>query len=120
MLPYPQGALTQGQPIDWKQWTAPQWLYDLGKAAVLPGHAQQGGNYSIDDALNFTGNLAGAGAGTSRAIGVPENSLGMFGGQLAKGANLDMMDLAIKRLGRGEARKSFGRKPVGPWLLMGI
>ncbi|MDB4278438.1 hypothetical protein N9917_02410 [Deltaproteobacteria bacterium] len=104
LLPYPEGALSKdpNQAIDWSNWTAPQWIYDMGKAAVLPEHAQQGGEYSYDDALGFVMEVAGGGFGASQAVGLPKNSLGMFGGELAKGANLDMMDLAIKRLGAGE------------------
>ena len=102
LLPYPQGALTKGQPIDWTQWTAPQWLYDLGKAAVAPGHVAGGGSWTPDDAQNVAMNMFGVGGGGNLAAGIPENSLGMFGGKLAKGADLGAMEVAIKRLGAGD------------------
>jgi hypothetical protein len=61
-------------------WIAPNALYQMARAMVSPGVAAQGGYVSEEDAINFGGNLVGAGIGASAAIPARSGVLGMNGG----------------------------------------
>lgn len=56
---------------------APNALYQLARALVSPGVAAQGGYVSEEDAVNFGGNLVGAGLGASAATKGNGRTLGM-------------------------------------------
>ena len=51
-------------------WIAPNMVYQLARAMMSPGVAAQGGDVSPEDAVNFGGNLVGAGIGASAAVPV--------------------------------------------------
>ncbi len=102
ILPYPQGALTGQQgPIDWSNWTAPQWAYDTAKAAVLPGHVAQGGQYNQGDVTNMGLALMGTGATAGVLSGVPKGSLGMGAG-------------SIKNIGKTSMNDALGGASISP------
>jgi hypothetical protein len=106
LLPYPQGASARAkdpnQAIDWSDWVAPKALVDLAEAFTLPGHVAEGGSWNVGDALNFTGNLLGMGGSLGAAVGIPKNSLGIFGGELSRSADLPKLYGAIARLEKNE------------------
>lgn len=104
MLPYPKGALTEGAPIDWKDWTAPQWLYEGAQALALPRHVAEGGEYEPKDVANMSMALMGMGTTGAAMGGVPKGSLGMFAGRGAKTADLDQMKQAESMLDGGADR----------------
>jgi hypothetical protein len=56
---------------------APQWVYDLARAAQAPGNALMGHATTPDEAFNFGGNLVGAGLGASTAAPVKGRVIGM-------------------------------------------
>lgn len=74
-LPYPRGGLRGDTgAVDWSDWTAPQFVYDAVRAATLPGHAAQGGEFAprdvTDMALVLAGRAPAAGAGSRSVLGM--------------------------------------------------
>lgn len=105
MLPYPKGALKGDTgPVDLTDWTAPAWLYELAKAAMLPGHAAQGGAFSPDDVTNLALGVAGGGTAFGR---VPQGGLSMSAGRVAKELPMD----EASRMARAE-KMGFDTKQV--------
>jgi hypothetical protein len=58
-------------------WIAPNLLYQMARAVVAPGVAAHGGDVSPEDAINFGGNLVGAGIGASAAVPTNGSIVGM-------------------------------------------
>ncbi len=100
VLPYPQGALGEG-PIDWTDWTAPQFVYDIAKSSLLPGHVAQGGDWSQGDVTQMAMDLGGTGSVVGTA---PVGSLGIFAGRRAKTANVGKLKRAERMRDSGANR----------------
>lgn len=70
VLPNPNGSWNP------RDWTAPQWLYDMAKAAALPGHAAQGGSWGADDVTSAALNVGMLG-GVAGMASAPKGALAM-------------------------------------------
>jgi hypothetical protein len=71
VVPYPRGfAEGQEGPIDWTDWTAPQWVHRFAKEYLLPRHAWEGGYYTPDDVTGLAADLTFA--GLSRGLLAPK------------------------------------------------
>lgn len=81
VLPSP-GVGSEGAP-DLSTWTAPQWVYELAKGSLLPGHVAQGGGYNASDVLDMALEIATLGTPIGAAT-APRGALAM--GAARKGA----------------------------------
>ena len=54
---------------------APQWLYEMGKAVLLPSHVAKGGDWSLEDVTNMALTIGGTAGAASMAGGVPKGAL---------------------------------------------
>ena len=102
ILPYPQGALAgQTGPVDWTDWTAPQFVYDMAKSSLLPGHVARDGEWSPDDVTQMAMDLGGTGSVVGTA---PVGSLGIFAGRRAKTADVGKLKRAERMRDAGSNR----------------
>lgn len=100
ILPYPAGALGGG-PIDWTDWTAPQFVYDMAQSSVLPGHVAQGGQWTPEQATQMAMDLGGTGS----VVGVaPVGSLGIFAGRRSRTADVGKLKRAERMRDAGANR----------------
>ena len=108
MLPNPNGSWNPAE------WTAPQWLYDMAKAAARPGHVMQGGQWSPDNATDMAMNVGMGGSVASMAAPAPSGALGMNVWHGGPNGWLPEPGFPhgrprLDRIGTGEGAASYGR-----------
>lgn len=116
VLPLPD-RLPTGER-DWGNWTAPKWVHEAVKAALLPGHAAQGGDYTVGDAFNMATTLEMGGiaahapqrAAQRMAGETPRADIGIFAGTGAKTADKAALATAQKMAAKGASRDEIWNK----------
>lgn len=64
-------------------WVAPQWLYEMAKGAVLPGHVAQGGAWTPNQVTDMAMALGGSAAPVGMAT-APMGAMAMGSGKINK------------------------------------